>query len=75
MQGLLNQVLAQLNTIILGKDQQIKLALVCLLARGHLLLEDLPGMGKTTLAQVIAKTLGLSHQDLSDITAYLLAIE
>ena len=45
--------------IILGKETQIRLALACLLARGHLLIEDLPGVGKTTLAQVVARCLGL----------------
>lgn len=50
------------GTIILGKDRQIRLALACLLARGHLLIEDLPGVGKTTLAHVLAKLLGLNIQ-------------
>jgi MoxR-like ATPase len=49
-----------LGRIILGKDEQITLALSCLLARGHLLIEDLPGLGKTMLAQSLARTLGLS---------------
>ena len=49
-----------LNKIILGKDAQVSLALSCLLARGHLLIEDLPGLGKTTLAQSLARVLGLS---------------
>jgi MoxR-like ATPase len=52
----------QLNYVLLGKTQQTKLALVCLLADGHLLIEDLPGMGKTTLAATLAKTLGLDYQ-------------
>ena len=51
-----------LGTIILGKDEQIALALSCLLARGHLLIEDLPGLGKTMLAQSLARTLGLSFR-------------
>jgi len=51
-----------LGTIILGKDREISLALACLLAGGHLLIEDLPGLGKTTLAQALAKVLGLSYQ-------------
>ncbi|MCC5851561.1 MAG: AAA family ATPase [Alkalimonas sp.] len=51
-----------LNRIILGKESQIKLALCCLLARGHLLLEDLPGMGKTTLAHALADSLSLSYR-------------
>ena len=53
---------ASLGTIILDKDQQIALALACLLARGHLLIEDLPGLGKTTLAQALARVLGLSYR-------------
>ncbi len=48
--------------IILGKNEQITLALACLLARGHLLIEDLPGLGKTTLAQALSRVLGLSFQ-------------
>ena len=51
-----------LARIILGKDEQITLALSCLLARGHLLIEDLPGLGKTMLAQSLAKTLGLGFR-------------
>jgi MoxR-like ATPase len=50
-----------LARIILGKDEQISLALACLLARGHLLIEDLPGLGKTMLAQALSRTLGLSY--------------
>jgi len=48
--------------IILGKEPQVRLALACLLARGHLLIEDLPGVGKTTLAHVLARSLGLHFQ-------------
>jgi MoxR-like ATPase len=55
-------ILTQLNRVILGKDGQIRLCLACLLARGHLLIEDIPGVGKTTLAHALAKTLGLSFQ-------------
>jgi len=55
-------VLSQLNRVILGKDAQIRLCVACLLARGHLLIEDIPGVGKTTLAHAIAKSLGLSFQ-------------
>jgi len=51
-----------LNGIVLGKQAEISLALACLLARGHLLIEDLPGLGKTILAQSLAKVLGLSFQ-------------
>jgi MoxR-like ATPase len=55
----LTKTIVSANDIILGKDQAIRLALACLLARGHLLIEDLPGVGKTTLAHVIAQLLGL----------------
>ena len=51
-----------LGSVILGKDSEISLALACLLARGHLLIEDLPGLGKTILAQSLARVLGLSFQ-------------
>lgn len=51
-----------LSQIILGKEQQIELAIVCLLAKGHLLIEDLPGMGKTTLAHGISRVFGLNFQ-------------
>ncbi|MGH8264241.1 MAG: AAA family ATPase, partial [Steroidobacteraceae bacterium] len=54
--------LAAVNRIILGKDREIRLALTCLLARGHLLIEDIPGVGKTTLAHALARVLGLSYQ-------------
>jgi MoxR-like ATPase len=54
--------LAQVNDILLGKAQEVKLAFVCLLAGGHLLIEDLPGVGKTTLAHALAVTLGLEFQ-------------
>jgi len=62
MQSNLQKVVESLNNIILGKPGQIKLAVVCLLAKGHLLIEDLPGMGKTTLAHALAKVLGLDFQ-------------
>jgi MoxR-like ATPase len=55
----IDEVIAAANQIILGKDTQVRLALACLLARGHLLIEDLPGVGKTTLAQTLARLLGL----------------
>ncbi len=58
----LNDVIRAANSIILGKEDVIRLALACMLARGHLLIEDLPGVGKTTLAHVLARTLGLSFQ-------------
>jgi MoxR-like ATPase len=55
-------VISQVEKVILGKPHQIRLALACLLARGHLLIEDLPGVGKTTLAHVLARSLGLQFQ-------------
>lgn len=58
----LDSVVAQVGSIILGKQTQIRLTLACLLARGHLLIEDLPGVGKTTLAHALAKALGLEFQ-------------
>ena len=58
----LSNVIHQAEQIILGKPQQIRFALACLLARGHLLIEDLPGVGKTTLAHVLARTLDLQFQ-------------
>jgi len=58
----LEQVITTANRIILGKEEVIRLALACMIARGHLLIEDTPGVGKTTLAHVLAKTLGLSFQ-------------
>ncbi len=56
------QILKQINSIVLGKDTQVRLSLACLLAQGHLLIEDLPGMGKTTLAHCLAKVLGLKFE-------------
>lgn len=58
----LHAVLAQLDDFILGKPRETRLALACLLARGHLLIEDVPGVGKTTLAHALAATLGLAFQ-------------
>src|SRR3989449_7942460 len=60
--ALIQGVIQQAGKIILGKERQIRLALACLLARGHLLIEDLPGVGKTTLAHALARALGLSYQ-------------
>ncbi len=62
MQNLTNQIIAAVKTVVLGKDEHIKLALSCILAGGHLLIEDQPGMGKTTLAQTLALVLGLKFQ-------------
>ncbi len=62
MNQLIEKIIASVGQILLGKDQQVRLALTCLFARGHLLIEDLPGMGKTTLAQCLAKVLGLEYE-------------
>ena len=62
MKQKMDSVVAELNKILLGKDNQIRLALCGLLARGHLLIEDIPGMGKTTLSHALAKIMGLSYQ-------------
>ena len=61
MSNAINSTIQQLNTVLLGKDQQVKLSLACILARGHLLIEDIPGLGKTTLAHALANSLGLSY--------------
>ena len=62
IQQSLQQATDNISSIILGKHQQIQLALTCLLANGHLLIEDLPGVGKTTLALTLAKTFGLDFK-------------
>ncbi|HET8850403.1 MAG TPA: AAA family ATPase [Marinobacter sp.] len=62
MKQTIDRVVAELNTILLGKEPQVRLALCGLLARGHLLIEDIPGMGKTTLSHALAKIMGLSYQ-------------
>lgn len=59
---MLDTIVDHASTVVLGKQHEIRLALACLLARGHLLIEDLPGVGKTTLAHVLAQTLGLQYQ-------------
>jgi len=60
--ALLGEAVARLNEVVLGKDREIRLAVACLLARGHLLIEDIPGVGKTTLAHALARVLGLTYQ-------------
>jgi MoxR-like ATPase len=60
--ALADQFVAQVGQIILGKNREIRLALTCLLARGHLLIEDVPGVGKTLLARSLAIVLGLDYQ-------------
>ncbi|MPY24170.1 MoxR family ATPase [Shewanella psychropiezotolerans] len=58
----ISDIITQLGRVLLGKPEQIKLALACILAKGHLLIEDLPGMGKTSLSHGIAQSLGLTYQ-------------
>jgi MoxR-like ATPase len=60
--GMLKKAAEAISQVILGKDEQVRLALTCLVARGHLLIEDLPGVGKTTLAHTIAQVMGLEFQ-------------
>jgi MoxR-like ATPase len=62
MRSQLDAIITKTSELILGKERQVRLALACLLARGHLLIEDLPGMGKTTLAQGLARVLGLGFR-------------
>ena len=62
IQQTLSKASDNIAKIILGKQRQIQLALTCLLGNGHLLIEDMPGVGKTTLALTIAKTFGLDFQ-------------
>lgn len=62
MDAYCQQFLDHASHIILGKQHQLKLALTCLLAKGHLLIEDIPGVGKTTLAHTMAQLLGLDYQ-------------
>jgi MoxR-like ATPase len=58
----LDAALAQVNDVVVGKNRAVRMAFACLLAGGHLLIEDVPGVGKTTLAHALATTLGLSFQ-------------
>lgn len=60
--AILRQVMEDAGRLIVGKQQVLRLALTCVLARGHLLIEDVPGVGKTTLAHVLARLLGLDFQ-------------
>jgi MoxR-like ATPase len=61
----LNPLVTAISQVLLGKDRQVRLALACLLARGHLLIEDLPGVGKTTLAEALARGFGLAFKRVS----------
>jgi len=62
MHSTVTAIIEDLSSVIFGKQQQIKLALTCLFSEGHLLIEDLPGMGKTTLSHALSAVLGLSYQ-------------
>ena len=62
MKAKTDRVIESLNSILLGKEHQVRLALCGLLAQGHLLIEDIPGMGKTTLSHALAKVMGLSYK-------------
>jgi len=62
MHSQLSACLEAVNEVLLGKQHQVRLALTCLIAGGHLLIEDLPGMGKTTLSHTLAKVMGLRFQ-------------
>ena len=57
-----DRIVEQIGSVVIGKQEQIRLALTCLLAKGHLLIEDIPGIGKTTLAKVLSKSLGLNFR-------------
>lgn len=62
MNELIDRLIQGIGEVLLGKENEVKLALTCLFAKGHLLIEDKPGMGKTTLAQCLSQILGLSYQ-------------
>ncbi len=62
MRARIEQLLEQVSGVILGKKAEIRLAVACLLARGHLLIEDIPGVGKTTLAKALARSSGLGFR-------------
>jgi MoxR-like ATPase len=62
MKSRIETLVSQVSEIIFGKEDAIRLAVACLLARGHLLIEDLPGVGKTTLAHAVARSLGLDFR-------------
>ncbi len=62
MRDALDRAVEAVDQVLFGKRHTVRLAVACILAKGHLLLEDLPGMGKTTLSQALARVLGLSHQ-------------
>lgn len=64
MRDQIQTVIKEVSSVLYGKQEEIKLALTCIFSQGHLLIEDLPGMGKTTLAHALAKVLGLEYQRL-----------
>jgi MoxR-like ATPase len=59
---MIQDLVKQVSQVVLGKDYEVRLALTCLLAKGHLLIEDIPGIGKTTLAKTLSQTLGLDFK-------------
>ena len=61
IQEKIEDAVSEIGKVVLGKEKQVRLALCCLFAGGHLLLEDKPGMGKTTLLQALAKVFGLQY--------------
>ncbi len=61
MRDFIEEIVGEVGKVLLGKEEKIKLALCCLFSDGHLLIEDLPGMGKTTLSQALSRALGLSY--------------
>jgi MoxR-like ATPase len=62
MRDVIESVVNEIGRVLLGKEEKIKLAVACILSNGHLLIEDLPGMGKTTMSQALAKVFGLQYQ-------------
>ena len=62
MNKLTDQIQAEVNKVVLGKEDIVRKVLLAILAQGHVLLEDVPGVGKTTLAKVFSKTLGLDSK-------------
>lgn len=62
LETLFDAIIASIGKVILGKEKQVRLSIACLLAGGHLLIEDIPGIGKTTLAKVLARSLGLKFR-------------
>ncbi len=62
MKSRIDALVSQISQVIVGKTDVIQLAVACLLARGHLLIEDLPGVGKTTLSHALARSVGLGFR-------------